>query len=544
VAEEPKAPGGGDATSGGAQAEAAAAGRGVLYIAFAKFYFMLVGFLIEVRLPAILGRTVFGAYRVVSSTVSPFNNVLITGTIQAVARSTAQRPEDARSVQRAGLAMHLRVGLPLGVLFIALSPLTARLMHDPSKTGPLMLAGLIMLGYAFYAVFVGTANGLRQFRKQAGLDITMATLRAVGILGLASAGFGVYGALSGWVGATAIILVVASFAVGLPGRRRSDEAAQPLRPMIGFFVSLAVYLVLLNVLMVVDTILLKRLSTEWFVAHRDGGLAALAGVTPGWLAAPFAAVTSSTMADAQVGYYGAVQNLARLPYQAIIAVTFVIFPLVSRTTFTNDREATRRYVSTTLRYSLIFCTAIAVVFAANPLELLDVPYDRDYAVVGAPALMALALGTVAFSIFAIAGTILNGAGLTRHAITAAAVTLVVSVVANWLAIPRFVPGQALLLACSAATSGAMVIGAAVAGGFLRRQLGAFLPWLSLVRVGLATAAALALGRVLPLHGTLMTLVEAAAVGLAFLLALVVTGELKRSELQAIGRVLTRKRGAS
>jgi stage V sporulation protein B len=84
----------------------------------------------------------------------------------------------------------------------------------------------------------------------------------------------------------------------------------------------------------------------------------------------------------------------------------------------------------------------------------------------------------------------------------------------------------------------------VAGGFLRRQLGAFLPWLSLVRVGLATAAALALGRVLPLHGTLMTLVEAAAVGLAFLLALVVTGELKRSELQAIGRVLTRKRGAS
>ena len=73
---------------------------------------------------------------------------------------------------------------------------------------------------------------------------------------------------------------------------------------------------------------LKRLATEWFHAHQATGIKALAGVTPRWLDATFAGVASSAMADAQVGYYGAVQNLARLPYQAIIAVTFVIFPMV------------------------------------------------------------------------------------------------------------------------------------------------------------------------------------------------------------------------
>ena len=51
-----------------------------------------------------------------------------------------------------------------------------------------MLAGLIVGGYSFYAVFVGTANGLRQFHKQAGLDITFATLRVAGLLGMAMAG--------------------------------------------------------------------------------------------------------------------------------------------------------------------------------------------------------------------------------------------------------------------------------------------------------------------------------------------------------------------
>ena len=64
-----------------------------------------------------------------------------------------------------------------------------------------MLAGLIVGGYAFYAVFVGTANGLHQFHKQAGLDITFATLRAAGLLGMAMAGLGVIGVIGGWVAA-------------------------------------------------------------------------------------------------------------------------------------------------------------------------------------------------------------------------------------------------------------------------------------------------------------------------------------------------------
>ena len=69
--------------------DARQAGRGVIYIALAKVYFMIAGAVIEFRLPAVLTRTVFGAYAVVASTVSPFNNVLVTGTIQAVSRFTS-----------------------------------------------------------------------------------------------------------------------------------------------------------------------------------------------------------------------------------------------------------------------------------------------------------------------------------------------------------------------------------------------------------------------------------------------------------------------
>ncbi len=514
------------------------AGRGVLYIAFAKFYFMVAGAIIEFRLPAILARTVFGAYAVVASVVSPFNNVLVTGSIQAVSRFTAQTPERTRMVQAAGLRMHLFVGLPVALLFMAGSPVIAYFLHDMSKTGPLMLAGFIIGAYAFYAVFVGTANGNRQFHKQAGLDITFATLRLIGILGLAIAGLGVYGAVGGWVAAAGAILMIAVAVVGLPGK---SAERQPVGPMIKFFGGVAIYLVLLNLIMFVDQLLLKRLTTEWYHsngAHLQGELDRL---VPWARKVAGFHVDSSEMADVQVAYYRAVQNLARLSYQAIIAATFVIFPLVSRSTFEGDKDATKGYVQVTMRYSLMFATALAVVMAANPLPLLDIPYAEDYARLGAPALIALALGNVAFSMFAITGTILNGAGYTRDAIITAGITLAIAAIGNAIVIPMMDPGRDVLLGAATVTGISMVIGATISGIALHRRVGAFLPVLSVIRVGVAIGVAMAVGHVIPFRTKLMTLVEAAIVGLTFLAVLIATRELGKSDLATIVAV-RKKRG--
>ena len=551
--------------AGEAHGDAAKAGRGVIYIAFAKFYFMVSGAVLEFRLPTLLGNTVYGAYGVVNSLVSPFNNVLVTGTIQAVSRFSSQKPETARAVQRAGLRMHLYLGLPMAILFAALAPLTAGFFYDSAKTGPIMVASIIIAVYSFYAVFVGTANGQREFHKQAGLDIGAATLRVGGILAMATAGFGLMGAIGGWAAASLTIFVISLFVVGMPGRIAAGDQAHrvtprdpvsrsggdlsggeavPLRPMVTFFIGVAVYLILLNFIMVADQLLLKRLSTEWFVEHGKTALASLKSYLPGDVLPGFTQVDAAKAADGQVGYYRAVQTLARLSYQAIIAATFVIFPLISRSTFQQDRAATSRYIHTTMRYSLVFATAIAVVLAANPASILDLPFETDYADAGWPALIALALGNVAFSLFAIVGTILNGAGMTREAILVAVLTLVAATIAYLVAIPMFVPGRALLTACACATAGAMLLGAVVGGVILRRKLGAFLPLLSLVRVVIAAAAAMAVGRFLPMKTPLGTLLEAAAVGLTFLASLVVLREFGREDLRAVSRVLKRKKGAS
>ena len=522
---------------------ATGAGRGVLYIAFAKFYFMFAGLAIQLRLPSILSRAAFGSYSLVANIASLVNNVLVTGTIQAVSRFAAQEPGKARRVQEAGLRMHVRLGLVIAIGFIAAAPLVAWLLHDMAMTAPLMLAGLIVGGYSFYAVFVGTANGLHQFHKQAGLDMTFATLRVVGLLGMAMAGFGVIGVIGGWVAAVGVILCAAIVWVGLPGKLAPGERL-PVRPLIQFFAGVALYLVLFNALMFIDSILIKRLTTEYYAAHAATLRQALATSVPWATRATGYAADPSVLADVQNGYYAAVQNLARLPYQAIIAATFVVFPLVSRSTFTEDRETTQRYVEVTTRYSLIFAMAIAVVMAANPADILGLVYPPDFAQLGGPALGALALGNVAFSIFAIAGTILNGAGKTMPAVATAAGTLALATIGNIIAIPIAAEHGDVLHVAALVTSGAMLVGAIASGWVLRRQLGAFLPVASVVRIAIATGAAIAVGRllsgVLP-RGKLLTLIEAAVVAVTFLSVLVITRELGKRDLAAI-KAVRRKRG--
>ena len=517
------------------------AARGVLYIAFAKLYFMVAGMVIQFRLPHILSRGAWGSYSLVTNIASLVNNVLVTGTIQAVSKFAAQEPGKARRVQQAGLRMHVRLGLVIAIGFIAAAPIVAHFLHDADKTAPLMMAGLIVGGYSFYAVFVGTANGLHEFHKQAGLDITFATLRGIGLLGMAMAGMGVVGVIGGWVAAVGLILCAAIVWVGLPGKIAKEDRL-PIAPMIRFFGGVAVYLFLFNALMFIDSILIKRLTTEYFAAHATQLASAIETTVPWGTKVAGYHFDPSDLADVQNGYYAAVQNLGRLSYQAIIAATFVVFPLVSRSTFTDDKDTTRRYVQVTSRYSLMFAMAIGVVLAANPEQMLGLIYPPDIAHLGAPALAWLAFGNVAFSVFAIAGTILNGSGHTRDAIIAAAITLVVATAGNYIAIPMAAEAGRTLEVAAIVTSGAMVVGAVITGVMLWRRLGAFIPLVSIARIGVATGVAFAAGRFLPLAGKLMTLVEAGVVGVVFLVVLVASRELGKRDLDAI-RAVRKKRAA-
>jgi stage V sporulation protein B len=510
---------------------AGSAGRGVLWTGAGKLYFVIVGTVMQLALPRVLDRATFGAYSLVNNVTSLFNNVMVTGTIQTVSKSVAQEPDKVRRVQAAGLRMHLVLGLPIAIAFIALAPVISWLFHDDEKTAPLMLAGLIVGGYSFYAVFVGTANGLKQFHKQGAFDIMFATLRAAGVIGMAILGFKVVGVIGGWVGAVGAILVIAVAWVGPPGK----VEPMPIKPMLKFFAGVGGYLILNNALLFVDTFLLKRIITEYFINHA-GALAAASQAAAG---DAHGSTDPAVLADVQVAYYAAVQNIGRVPYQLILAVAFVVFPMMSKATFDGDREATKNYVRVTVRYSLIFAALIAVVLAALPDGMLGLIYAPDYVEHGAPEMAPIAMGQVALAVIAIACTMLNAAEKNLSAIIVAGATLLLAAVGDYIAIPLAGDTDGALQLAAYVTGSAMVVGAGIAAIMVMREFGAFLPPLSLIRILLAIAAGIAVGRYVAPHGKLLTLGFAVIVAVVYLVVLVVTRELGRGDVAAIKAVRRR-----
>lgn len=514
---EPASPVPGSPTPAGTAPDrpvAVSAGRGVLYIAVAKLYFMIAGYAIYFTLPRLLGSdAAWGDYLLVIGLVSVIDNVIVTGTIQGVSKFTSQAEGLADAVKRSALAVQLLLGGAVAGLYFVAAPWVASWEKDSSLTGLYRVSAGIIFCYALYAVFVGSVNGLRHFGKQASLDIGFATMRAAAILGAAAAGLGVAGAVSGFVGAAATILIISALWVRLP---RGPERF-PHRQLTAFMLRLFVYTLTLNLTMRADLFLLKRLAVDMV----GGGGA-----------------SAARAASALAGYYGTAQSLAFIPYQAILAVAFVIFPLVSRSTFDQDLATTQLYIRQTLRLSLVFVAAVAAVLMANPQGLVVIPYPTRYAV-AAPALRILAGGMVLFSMFTIVNTILNGAGRTRDTIISGALSFGATVGSNLLLVPRAATPHAALELAAWATSSSMALGLLVSTFFLYRRFRAAFPLLTVLRTLLAMAIAMAVGHVLPDLGKVVTLGESMLIFVLFFVVLALLGEFRREDVAKFARVFRR-----
>lgn len=488
------------------------AGRGALFIGFAKAFFMVAGFLQRVLLARVITPAEYGAFSVVNNAISTVNNTMVQGTIQSVSKFTAEDDKRAGAVQRAGLKMQCLLAFIVALAFVLLAPVLASSLKAPEHTSLFRLVALIPLIYAFYSVYVGTANGLRKFRLQASFDVGFSAAKTVLLLGGAFVGHmlghSVAGAFIGFIAAALLILVVASRTIAM----RGDGQRFPPLKLFTFMLGVVLYTLLINLALNYDLLLLRRFAGE---------------------AAPGAA------ADALAGAYEAVRNLALLPYQALLVVTFVVFPLVSRATFSEDREATKGYVRQTLRYALILGAGLAVVLAARPAALLAILYPKAYGV-GAQALPILAGGIVALALLSIAGSIVTASGRPDVSVGLVALTLAVGSALAFAIVPSATPGPAMLAAAATATAFGMLAGLLAALVYLWRRFAAFPPMLSVLRVGAAAAAAIVAARLIPGDGKLVGLASAAVAGLVFAAGLLVLREFGATDKEKFAKILRLK----
>jgi stage V sporulation protein B len=509
------------------------AGRGGVAVLGAKLFFLVTGFVQQPLLRLAVGLNDFGALAQALVVANTVNNVVVQTGTQGVSRAVAGAPGHEDEALRAALRVHVPVAFAVAALVALSAPVFASFEHADDVIAPLLILAGVALLYGFYAPLIGYLNGRNQFPRQALLDVIFATLRTLGLVvfGYAFVRRGLSGTLGttvGWVAAAACIVPLAIRSTGLgkplpagaarpPGVPAPREYAAMLLPIAGTQLGT-------NALLQMDIFLLGRFLSESAASSGLGDAAAREAVKS-WVA-----------------IYKECQTFAFLPYQLLFSVTLVLFPMLARASTEGDAEAVRAYVARGARLAAIFGGLLVGVVLAMPASVLGFAYGASDAAQGAPVLRVMVLAQGAFAMLGIATTVLTSIGRER---TSARITLgaVVAVgVACALLVPPASFGAQQLVRSATATLFALVLTLAAGAWVVRSFTGAFVPFSTALRVGVALAGCLAFGLVMPRVGRLLTPVLAVVVAAGYVGVLVVTGEIGAADVADVRAMLARRRG--
>lgn len=516
--------------------DAVTAGRGFLVITGAKLWFMVGGAAVGMGLPALLSVADYGQYTDVNNNLGFLSMVMVTGVTQVVARFVSASPEAAGGVVRQALRLF---GVLAGLIALVVFLLAGNIAEARGDVGQLLAyrcVAVIVLAYGLYAVFIGALNGQKAFLRQALFDSTYTTLRTLLILGGAALlGRDVNGAFIGFATASVLILLLSVVKV-LPDLRGGVGD----RALYAFAAQILLSQLVFQAVFRQDVLFLQPIATENFTS---------VGVLP---------AEAAEQAHTLVGQWGLAAFIARLPWQATLAITFVIFPMLSESTFAQDVERTRTYIQQTVRYSLLLIGGAAIVLTAVPDVLVRGVWKPEYAPT-AVALAWLAPAYAAFAIYNILLTMLTAAGRATAVLAVNLVTAGVAYVAYQLLLPGISDPVALLVRAGMATALTFGLGLVLSAGVLWRAYGRPFPAGTVLRVLGLGAALVPVGWSLPAPESLVARLApggglvakllgvgyagVAALGILLLFAagVVVTRELGPEDRARFARVLRRKK---
>jgi stage V sporulation protein B len=521
---------------------ARAAGRGGVAVLGAKLFFLVSGFAQQPLLRLAVGLSDFGALAQALVVANIVNNVVISSGTQGVSRVVAQAKGRENEALRAALRVHVPLAVAVATAMMVAAPVYARFERAQDVVAPLLVLAGVALLYGLYAPLIGYLNGRNRFGRQAALDVAFATLRTLGLVGFGY-GFvrqgasGVLGTTVGWVAAAACIVPLAARSTGLgaplvgprgrPRERPLDPPKAEHVPTPGAYLSMlgpiAGAQLCTNLLMQIDIALLGRFLSERAVTA-GLGLEAQREAVKGWLA-----------------IYKECQTFAFLPYQLLFSITLVLFPMLARARADEDEGAVRAYVARGARLAAIFCGLLVGVIVAMPQAMLSFAYGAADAARGADVLRMMALAQGGFAMLGIATTVLTSLGRERMSaiLTLAAVIAVAG--ACSLLVPNAALGHEQLVRSAQASGAALAATLVVAGAIVRVRTGAFVPLATGVRCGLAVAACVGLGLVLPRVGRLATPALAMAVGAGYLALLVLSREIGPADAAMLRALLSKKK---
>lgn len=463
-------------------------GRGTLYLAVGQALLILSGYLVNVGLGRLLGPEAYGVFSVIVSLMVIAETLTLAGVPKALAKYVAEHEDLTSHLVRKARKVQGFVSLAVfALLFILAQPL-ADLLHDPQLSSYIRLSSFSIPVVALYRVNSGVLNGRRFFDRQALALSIFCVSRVLLILGAAYLGLGVKGALWGLILAMALAALTARY-LNQPG---PGVGTFSLTKLLRFAVQFTAFNCTISLLANLDLILVKAMLGESIAA----------------------------------GIYASATTLAKIPRFITYALSMALFPYIADSVAKGDSQRAAAHIRYSLRIALLVLVPVIVLLGTTSELMVAFVYGESY-LEAASAFSILVLGSGLLALFHILTTVAMASGGITVAMIVGLALIPVDVILNLSLIPALeLRGAAL------ATTLTALVGSVVAAIYVFARFKTRVPWLSLMRILLASGILYFIAPAMPFSGSWL-LVSYASLVLVYALSLLLLGEIRVNDIRSV-----------
>ena len=375
------------------------------------------------------------------------------------------------------------------LFFIFASPFFAQIFNEPDMVVFIPVAALSLFFQPLLEVIRGYFNGLKKFKEESLLGIFTRIMRLVLPLVFFAIGLSLFGVFLGVALAALVPLV---FALAFSGSSvHENKNSFKTKTILIFALPVFAFAFTQNFLLQADVFFVKGL-----------------------------------LQASDAGFYVAAVTLARLPTEAILTITLVLFPLVSETTFSKAMQKARFYVRHSFRYLFLFILPVSFAVSVTAQPLITALYGGEYAP-GSESLAILSLAYIFFALFSVSATILVASGRPKKAFVIGLFALLLDIALNYLFVPLYgMPGAAI------ATLVSMLAAAVISTIFVMAKFNAF-PLKSVLKAVVAVAVMLVAASFFPVQDFLSLVVKYLAMIAVYIFVLFALREIKETDFEVL-----------
>jgi stage V sporulation protein B len=390
------------------------------------------------------------------------------------------------------------------IIFFFLSPVIARVLNDQSLTNLFRLSSLVIPAFALASFYFYYYTGIHQFKIQAFLKTNRGILRVVFIIGLAiffkSHGMVLQGAILGYVVAPLSIFFEA-FSLD-PYKKLEGIGTFNWKKLVVFAWPVTIFLIAYQFLNTIDLYLVKGIMRS----------------------------------DFETGIYNAAYTVGTIPYNLFYALTIILLPAISKTTSANNDIETKKIVSQSLRFLIMFLVPTCLLMSYFSLPIINLFYSTKYAL-SAPVMSIYVIAEGFLTVFYVLTFILNGAGKVKVPMYVAILGLFLNTFVTYFLIKAY--GLLGAAGGTAFMSGVVMIFGLV---YTYREFGYLLPAKSFFKIFLVSLVMLAAAFLFPRDSYLFIL-WSTILFVFYLAILYLLKEIKKDDIDVIRQLVSRKKPA-